>query len=397
MATLLLCVEANEGLGHVTVWQALVRAAAGQGAQVHVAVPSPGLAHLHLRGKGIKVWQAPRLPWPCTAGAWSTPAKNWPELLCKLGYAEQTHLSGACQAWRQVMEHVRPSMVLADYAPAALLAARSLGISAVEAGGGFCVPPLGPQLAYFPGAVRDPVAYHAADQRLCAAFSGVLHELGLEGGTDLMACLGSAQHRVVLSPPELDHYGYRADVKHLGFLAQPDLVQGMDIVEQRPAADAGAPAIIGYLKPTTPGLAQVLACLDSMPHASAIHVPGDCPEFKRTGSKLTVFRNPLEFEKMQAQASVLLSNGGLGGVGLALRFGLRPVLVPQHAEQVAMAHRLHGLQWGDVWLPGRQTRYSEPPAAIRDLPAKNVRVRQIQSAEDQLLKLLGMETHVRTA
>src|SRR5690606_26061110 len=111
--------------------------------------------------------------------------------------------------WRGVMDLAEPDLVLADYAPTALLAAAYLGIPRLSIGNGFAVPP---QRSPWPSIRPDA---NVSPSRLSA----------VEGQLDRQVaqahnCLGwraSLRVRELFSPvdlldtfAELDHYGYRA-------------------------------------------------------------------------------------------------------------------------------------------------------------------------------------------
>ena len=360
MVTVLLATEADEGMGHVAPWAGFAAQAVGQGLRVHWAVPRlallQGLAGLP---PGVGVWQAPLLRNTALPGA--AAPKSWPELLVSLGYADAAQLTGAVRAWVSMLEQLKPDVVLADYAPALMAAARITGRPCLEVGSGFCVPPLLPAPCQFPGVrVAGREALDQADAVLAAAFNAALRFCGRE---ETLASLGGMAgwpaRRVVLSPAELDHYGPRADVLYAGFLDGAAGMPGAAAPALRQESASPAVRVLGYLKPDTPGLSSLIAQLGDAGVAAHLVVPGcdgvqgDDGECLERQGCVTVSGRLLDLSQALRQADVYLSNGGLHGIGLALQAGCWPVVVPMQAEQVAMARNLVLQGRGALWLPGQ--------------------------------------------
>ena len=225
-----------------------------------------------------------------------------------------------------------------------------LGLPVIEAGGGFCVPPLSP-VQCFPGVEgQNPAVAKNAEASLCSTFNTVLHKLGSADTLSNLAEYASwPVHRVVLSSPDLDHYGERDDVSYLGLLGLSQ-INAQSTRNSPGAVFTPAPVgVVGYLKPGTPGLHLLIDQLAEAGVDARLFVPGADPSSGRGQVKVT--SQPLDFAKEFAAADIYLSNGGLNGVGQALHQGCRPVVVPMQAEQVAMARTLVRHKLGAVWLP----------------------------------------------
>ena len=407
MRTILIATEADEGMGHIAPWHSFVAEALAQNYQVHMAAPDVGLLNQLMDGAlAIGVWQTPRLrpPEPSQTGAPASSVRSWPELLVSLGYAQPVQLAGAVKAWCSILQHVRPSVVVADYAPALMLAAHVANIPVLEAGGGFCVPPLSPHPQSFPGAGDSDAGRIAnADQALTAAFNHSLAQFGESGRTGLLQSLGGLQAwpaaRVVCAPAELDPYGPREDVAYVGLL-KPNAGFGAALPPR-----AAWPRVVGYLKASTPGLDALIGQMAQAKVEALVYVPGHAfaPTRKapRQLGSVTLTHQPINLSQALAQAEVYLSNGGLHGVGLALQKGCWPVLAPQQAEQVAMARNLVQRNWGGLWLANSgQT----PQAAVQQVFAGRPRAARLPSgnhAEEKLLQLIAALTrearHVQPA
>lgn len=383
MQTIFLATEANEGMGHIAPWRDFVRLALHKGYQVHMAAPDVGqLERLLGDDLGANVWQAPSPR--RDAGAAHANPKSWPELLFHLGYGDTAKLSGVVKAWINILTSSRASVVIADYAPGIQLAAKVLGLPVIEAGGGFCVPPLSP-VQCFPGVEgQNPAVVKKAEASLCVTFNTVLHKLGSAATLSNLAEYANwPAHRVVLSSSDLDHYGERAGVSYLGLLGLSQV--DAQFIRNSPHADADPVSVIGYLKPDTSGLTLLIEQLAEPGIDVKLFISGADSSLGRGQVKVT--SRPLDFAKEFVAADIYLSNGGLNGVGQALHHGCWPVVVPMQAEQVAMARTLVRHKRGAAWLPGvlppgqLKRMFSAKRSAVYEPPAAT-------GAEVALLKLL---------
>jgi hypothetical protein len=354
---LLLATEANEGMGHIAPWSSFVTLALQHGVDVHMAAPD--LARLnHFTGQhlGMNLWQAPCVRSVRSDGG--TPAKSWPEILVSLGYADVDGLTGAVKAWINIFKSVKPDVVMVDYAPALMLAARVVAIPVIEVGSGFCVPPLlnGPHA--LPGIRQaDQQAMRLASDKLTHSMNAALHTCGHREVLDSFAEIAIwPARRVVTSPPELDHYGERGDVMYAGFLgssigsATTPSQPGFAITATLDGEVDLHPSIVGYLKAATPGLDTLIEQLRRADVKAHIVVPDGSDALMTNQDGVVVTRTLVDLSVELPRADVYLSNGGLQGVGQALKAGCWPVVVPMQAEQVAMARQLVMRQWGSFWL-----------------------------------------------
>ena len=389
MASIFLATEIDEGMGHIAPWFGFVEQALGRGHQVDMAAPNVGLLNRTIASRlPVRLWSGPRLRslGRGHAGGHQPAAKAWVELLVGLGYAQPLELDGMVKAWCNLLTLVTPSVVLADFAPALVLAGHVLNIPVFEVGGGYCVPPLAPQLQNFPGVRRDSAGLMRADLALCASVNHCLARFH----RPLIATYGDVQswpaHRVIRSPPELDHYGPRSGVTYAGLLSPAPSSN-----EPTTPSDPW-PAVVGYLKSTTPGVETLLAELSDNHIPALIHMPGLPADRPRVPSSVRLAPQPIDLASALEHAHVYLSNGGLHGVGLALQRGCWPVVVPQQAEQVAMARNLIRRDWGSIWLAGSAN--SDLLAIQAAITAGEQGTRQTRlpfqtpSAEEVLLNLL---------
>lgn len=389
MVSIFLATEVDEGMGHIAPWFGFVEQALGRQHQVDMAAPNVGLLNRTIGSRlPVRVWSGPRSQalGSSHVGANQPAVKSWVELLVRLGYAQPLELEGMVKAWCNLLTLVAPTIILADFAPALILAGHILDIPVIEVGGGYCVPPLAPQLPSFPGVRRDNSRLMQADAALCASVNHCLARHNLQ----LISTYGEVQswpvHRVIRSPSELDHYGPRDGVIYAGLLSP------MASSNNPTASSDYWPAVVGYLKSSTPGIDALLALLSDAQIPALIYLAGLSRTTQSPQTSVALLYQPIDLATALEHAHVYLSNGGLHGVGLALQKGCWPMVVPQQAEQVAMARNLIQRDWGSVWLADSA---QSPVPSLRAAIARGEQgMRQVRlpsegpSAEDVLLQLL---------
>ncbi len=139
----LLCWEAGANRGHLLTLARAARALAGQASiharlcrMEHAAILAPHCTEI-ARGWPLKMDR----PTPESAAVAAQYKLTWAMWLRARGYADSDFLRAAFDWWRDTIWSVRPSLVVADYAPTALMAARALGIPGAAVGTAYGLPP----------------------------------------------------------------------------------------------------------------------------------------------------------------------------------------------------------------------------------------------------------------
>src|SRR5690242_5607737 len=139
MARVLCAWELGSGLGHVGRLVPIARELRELGHEVVMVLRDSAYIDL-VRSEGFETLAAPLLhalretnPLPLNAS----------DILLNLGYDDARALHGALRAWRSTLALVAPDVVVADYAPMALVAGGLERIPRVTIGSGFALPPAG--------------------------------------------------------------------------------------------------------------------------------------------------------------------------------------------------------------------------------------------------------------
>src|SRR5471030_2903727 len=200
MARVLCACEFGGDLGHV---RRLVPVAIELRAMGHeVTVAFRDSAYLEIaRAEGLESFIAPLLRAPRMVNP--SPV-NFSDVLLNLGFDDRLGLAGALRAWRSFYDLIAPDVVVADYAPTALIAARHAGIACVTVGSGFSLPMLrDPLPALRPWAAIDPAILRALDDRLVNSVRGALGATGVAATRHARDLFEAAAH-LLCTFPEID-------------------------------------------------------------------------------------------------------------------------------------------------------------------------------------------------
>ena len=337
MAVVVLAWELGGGHGHVASLRAVGTALRERGHTTIVATRNLQRAEAAFGGTGTPILQAP-IGWP--------PRRPLPvprvhaAMLRLAGYEQPAALGPLYRAWRVLLESVGASLVVGDFAPTALLAARGLGIPRVALGTGYAVPPLSsptPALRPWEGDVTREDAQHG-DGHVLQTINRVLARCG---DTPLVAMheLYDADARFVLSFPALDHFAPRDDARYWGTLASGH----SNAAPEWPAGTG--PRVFAYLDAGYSGLTHALRQFASLGRPTLVVArdlsrSADLPD----APNVRIVPTLVNVDVAVAEASVVVSHGGHGTASRALLGGCPLLVLPQHDEQALLGHRLASQQ-----------------------------------------------------
>ena len=320
MAHVLLGWELGGNRGHALRLADLARTLRARGHRTSFALQRVD-ALAQADAQGDPVWQAPLTPRLLTSARRPTygPPTGMGDILARLGMDDPGIVRAMIAAWRTLLGEVRPDLVLADFAPFLLLAARGR-VPTVGLGTGFSCPP--PQLARFPQLVAHPPC--SDQERTLASVNE-----GLAAGGD--ALLGSlpeifAANRAATEDfVELDPYadGRQAD---LARPVPPDLAE----------ADGSGEEVFVYVPERVDEKSPLWAGLAAARVPVRVHVSGASTGLLNplAGLGFAVEPEPLPFERIAERSRLLVSHGGHGFVASALAVGLPQVVCHYDLEKL---------------------------------------------------------------
>jgi len=334
--------EFGANLGHIGTFLPIARELRERGSTVHWVVTHPHQAARLLPKAGFDWMQAPAMPEQKREG----PPLNYADILLRFGYADGTDLLGLVVAWREVLRLTNAEVVLADHAPTAILAARTLDIPVMLFGNGFFAPPqVHPTPSMRPWSPAPAEHLLAADRLALASINAVL--VGYDRRPlDTLAQLFRVAEDSLLSFPELDHYPARGPARYWGML--PAVV----------AEDSAWPAVPGprvfaYLRPETPHLETALQVLHGLPGSVLIYAPGLATELMQRYAAPHIAFSPLpvDLDKVARQAAAGLTYASPAATVAFLMAGKPVLMIPGHLEQFLFAKRVEEMGAGLIQNP----------------------------------------------
>lgn len=338
----LLAWEHGAGRGHIVTLRTVARALAdryefdaGLCRMQHAGEIAP-LCSACVQGASLRYDSRPR------QGPNPVLTSTWGEFMGDLGFRDPAFLAERIAWWQDRLLGRRISLVIGDYAPLALLAARSMGLATIAVGQGYGLAPHG--LREFPVFLPEFPHRLYDEAEMVAAVNAAGAPLGLDPIAHLPEVYAADLH-LVRTLPMLDPYdGLRRD---------PVLPPVTDVAS-RASQGRGDEVFVyfSYTEGNDPGVVEAVAQLGLPVRA---FVPGLAPEqvARLAASGAAIETGPVPVDLLAARSRIIVNSGQHGILCLGLFAGLPQVCVPQHLEQYYHARRAEQagvaevLGWGD--------------------------------------------------
>ncbi|MGZ8310648.1 MAG: glycosyltransferase [Allosphingosinicella sp.] len=269
---------------------------------------------------GSPVWQAPVSPRLLVSAGRQRlgPVTGMADIIARLGMDDAQLVVSMVRGWEHLVGAIRPDVVIAEFAPYMLMAARGR-VPAIAIGNGFTLPPSG--MDSFP-ALGEP---GGVDQ---VRLLGIVNR-GLAGaGQPAIAALPrvfAAEREIATAFAELDPYaGQRR-----GTMARP-------IPADFDAVVGSGDEIFVYAPETIDPEAHLWDGLGQAGLPVRVHVPRIRPELsgrlERLG--LRIEAEPLPFRRIAERSRLLLSHGGHGFLSSGLAAGLPSIVFHYDLEKL---------------------------------------------------------------
>ena len=358
MANIFYAWEFGANLGHIGTFLPIARQLREQHHTVHWAVTHTHQAARLLHGENFDWLQAPVMP----EQQRENPPLNYADILMRFGYAQPLDLLGLVIAWRKLLQMAGASIVMADHAPSAILAARTLGIPVMLFGNSFFAPPLvHPTPNMRPWLAILPEQLLQIDMQVLASINAVLQHFG-QPSLGRVAELFQVEEQALLTFPELDHYENRGDATYWGTL---------------PAAVAAPPSwpptsgpkVYAYLRPESAHFEAGLQALLQLSASVLVFAPGIPTHLtQRYAAPHLVFASePVDLTRVAAEAAAGMTYASPAATIAFLMAGKPVVMLPGHLEQFLLARRV--VQLGAGLLVDPEKPATELPAMLQRILA----------------------------
>lgn len=331
MARVLLGWELGANHGHAVRLRGIAQRLIAEGHALSVALQRIDAAEA--LPAGCQVWQAPI--WPRLVGSVPPPDSAVPatlgDVLFRLGLDRPEGFAGLIAGWDAILKATRPDVVVADFAPALLAAARGR-VPTVLAGVGFDAVP--PHLERFPS-LTGQIAVHDEDAML-AHVQAVLARTG-RSLPDRLPALFSADRVLAGTFSELDPYASWRRTPVCAPSVLPPIGENgrgdeLFVYGAGPLL-RGRALIDGLVRARIPVRAY-------FPAANA----AQRREMEAAGFRIEAA--PLPFAEIARRARVVMSHGGLGFVSSALAAGVPQIVVHADLEKRLTGEAITRLRLG---------------------------------------------------
>jgi UDP:flavonoid glycosyltransferase YjiC (YdhE family) len=246
---------------------------------------------------------------------------TWGEFMGDIGFRRPDIIRESIGWWQGVMRECDISLVIADNAPCALLAAKGLGIPSVAIGSGYWVPP--PNMTTFPVLLSRYSTRIHDEAEIVDTINSVIPEFGipkLERLPEVYACTD----QLVFTLEMLDPY-----IEWRSQPLLPPIIGG----EVEPASDGDE--VFVYFSTSEKSDAGLMEAIGSLGVPVRAFMPGidDHIAEDLTRRGVHVERSPVPVDLVAKRSRLLVNAAQHGTLCMGLAAGLPQVSVPQQREQ----------------------------------------------------------------
>ena len=269
----------------------------------------------------------------------SAPGATWAEYLHVRGFCDPAYLIERVGAWRKAFALFEADVLIAAYAPAAMLAARTMGLPVIVTGTGYGTPPAG---------AREFAVYldqfskrFTSESEMCAAMNAAITHFG---GPELARApeLYDVAVPLVTTIGELDPYPVRPVDR---------LPPGDDVASF--VSDGKGEEVYIYFSTVERKNAPLIRAIKELGLPVRAFMPGaseaEIADFSASG--IVMENAPVPVDLLARRTRLMVHAGQHGIVNLALAAGIPQFAIPQHMEHLLHASRIKALGMADYVMP----------------------------------------------
>ena len=330
--------EIGGELGHISSFAKIVKALEAEGYEVFVALKDLSRAYPFFCDTRAILLQAPTwLP----SITMQRPIACLADTLLLLGYLETDPLHSLVLAWQNLVDLVKPDLLMFNYSPTAMLAVLQQPLPKILTGTGFADPVPGhPIVDWRPYSAQDDLIARQ-ELRVLQQINAVLARQGKPALTRL-ADLFAADRVLISTFPELDLYRHLRDNASYCLSHSPQLGG----VPARFASN-GQARILVYLKPNYPQIELLIAALASCSANVFIACPQGRPEQFQSliSDRFQVSVGLVSLQEAMAEADLFICHGNCNSLTESLIAGTPALVLPIQLEQLLTGKNIqtHGM------------------------------------------------------
>lgn len=319
--------ELGGGLGHITRITSLARGFLQQGCTVSLALKDLSKSFSFVSSLPVRVFQAP---------VWTRRLRDagdpvcFSDILIQRGYGTFDGLWSYVASWQALLKITRPDLILFDYAPTAMLAARGDQVPNLTLGHGFSeIPPGEPDLCLRPwlrGAVERTRAREALLVKVVNRVMEQMRKPPIERLSDIYT---QADRCFPIIVPEADLFQNRPDATYL-----PPMKEAGGMAPAEWPAGEG-PKVFAYLKPSSPQCLPTLESLAQLPCTGLVVCGGldqsEIDRLQRPG--LSIYPTARDITRALPEADLVICHAGKNTLSDSLFAGIPLLMLPEQLEQ----------------------------------------------------------------
>ncbi|MCP5349276.1 MAG: hypothetical protein R3F41_07870 [Gammaproteobacteria bacterium] len=361
MARILCVWEMGSNLGHLANLKLFIDHAVAKGHTVSLAVRELQNVATVLDPTSIQLFQAPLIRHSRIPS--QSPTISFTQLIQRQVFADHHELTGLYLAWQSIFDTVAPDLVIYEHAPSALVASLHREWQKWAVGSGFMVPRTdGIFLGVFPRVAKTEQHYRRlleSEKSLLACINRLQQDLGRTPIKSVKEIYQQCDQQLLLTLPELDHFGIRTDGQYLGIEFSN---QGLEPVWP----DGSGPKVFAYLGyfPKLPDILNMLIKRHARVLLYARSLPSEL--IARFQDKVCFVDKPVNLSIAFQQADYVINHGNHSTAAQSLVAGIPQLLIWTHQEQLFASLRIVKLQRG-VLASRHQSEYESSWEKLTEL------------------------------
>lgn len=333
MKHLVFCWEYGAGYGHIAGFIPIAKYLKSAGVKVSWILKHLDHAHL-IRENGFEDEWILQAPIAKNTNATKQQTVNYSQIMTFLGFSNEQACLNLVSSWRDSLQLLNADMIVADHAPAAIIASQTLNIKRCMIGTGFFSPPRvdkTPAFSLFNNVPENKIA--ELDNYLVKVANYTLTHFKQQPITKV-AELFSVEEDFLCTFPELDHYTNRKNQEYWGARFSSSMGKKIDFTSDKFK-------IFVYIHSNMRDFEQLLTALNNIEAETILHVPKlNVERASLQFTNLTFSPEPIEMDHVLNQVDLAICNAGHGTVAAVLLAGKRLLLVPNQLEQRILTQRL---------------------------------------------------------
>jgi hypothetical protein len=368
LANILIAWEIGQNYGHVLPLLPVARALREAGHRVVFAVKDLRQVGKYIVDEGFDAIPAPAHPDTLLRPDMPQP-ESMSDILRMFGFEAPATLRLYLQAWRSLMILLGTDLVVASYAPTALLAARTLRLRTCWVGMPFELPPpITPCPPFRSWSRASPEALAKSEAAVVGGVNYVLKPHGLSIGSVFE--IFNAGRQFLWTFPELDP---EAERRQSARDPKPEYAGGIftaALGEAPTWPTEGKGRIWGYLRYPAARMAPLVRALAGVDIAFCLVNPELRPidADHLSSPNIKVLRQPVNLTTALSECDAVLNYGGHGTICASLLHGKPLVLVAEQMADASLARSVAGLGAALLPNPGVPSAVAEACQGILSVP-----------------------------